>query len=242
MGWLHWGGARRAASCIAVGGLLGAATVAGTVMVSGSSAVASCTSKHENVNAEDAGEDVAYGNQSTIYVNSGTAISDLSKSIFRSIFVFGSAGNDVEVGWTANNGGHKDPVVYSEWVNRGADSDANIYTGYSLTQGNNYHFEVTNVNNIDIWRYYVGGQSTAFDYSPTMNFNYGIAVTNSERNAECDSMEAHFYNLKYAFSNSDWATYENLKCYLNNTTDWYYHKLSNSEERVNQTSGMSGTC
>jgi len=114
-----------------------------------------------NVEGYDAGS-YHYGNKSYIYVNTSSVINGLSDSIFRSLFIAGSADNGVEVGWTANNGGHSGPTVYAEWVNRGVDSGPKFYTGYSLSTDTSYRFFVENVGHIQIFRFLVDGQSSPF--------------------------------------------------------------------------------
>jgi hypothetical protein len=113
-------------------------------------------------------------------------INNLNSAIFRSIFVLNSFGNDVEVGWMANNEGFSDPTVYAEWLNRGADSLPQPFTLQVLNENSYQGFYVDNVGHIDIFRFYVGG--LRFDYSPTMIFNTGYTITNSEHYNQCDSL------------------------------------------------------
>jgi hypothetical protein len=230
------GSARRIASFVALGCLMGAATVGGTIFASRTPALASCSSIHANVQAKDASSN-HYGNRAHIYVNTSTVINNLRDALFRSLAVRGSLGNDVEVGWTANNGGHSGPTVFAEWVNRGADSGPKFYTGYSLSTNTDTTFIVENVGHIGIFRFYVDGQSSAFNFSPTMNFNSGLLITNSEHYNTCDSLWTHMYNINYFDANGNWSSsYGNLQCRKNTSTGWYLHKDSNSELHVNQTS------
>jgi hypothetical protein len=235
VGQVGGGSARRIASFVAISCLMAAAAVGGTILAPSAPALAACSFFHANVNGTDYGG-AHYGNKSHIYVNTNSVINGLQDAIFRSIFVVGSSGNDVEVGWTANNGGHSGPTVFAEWVNRGVDSGPKFYTGYSLSTDNNYRFFVENVGHVEIFRFLVDGESSPFKYSPTMNFNTGAMVTNSEHYNTCDSLYTHMYDLAYMVSNGSWSSsYGNLQCSYNNSS-WYLHKNSNSELHVNQSS------
>jgi hypothetical protein len=235
----HVGRGRRAASLAAMGCLLGAGTVGGTALAPATPAFASCSSFHTNVDGYDTSGNY-YGNKAFIYVNTNTVINGLQSAIFRNLFVVSGAGDDVEVGWTANNGGHSNPTVYAEWVNRGVDSGPQYYTGYSLSTDTDYRFFAENVGHIDIFRFYVDGESSPFNYSPTMNFNTGEVLTNSEHYNTCDSLYTHMYALGHMRSDGSWHDYDNLACYYNNSGgNWLFEKNSNTELHVDQTTGSA---
>lgn len=232
-------GVRRAVVLLLLGCLLGTATVCGTIFISSPPAAAACTAHHVNVEAYEKTA-TRYGNRATVYVNTSATISSFNDSVFRSLFIAGSAGNDVEVGWTAHNGGHSGPTVYAEWVNRGTDSGPRFYTGYSLDTDSYYNFIVENVGHIGIFRFYVDGESSPFAYSPTMNFDTGVPLTNSEHYNSCDSLWTHWYNVNFFRSDGTWSTaYNDLECLINTSSTWYLHKISNSELLVNSSSSGS---
>src|SRR6266567_5157476 len=241
MGFKCVGSARRILSFVALGCLLGAATVVGTVLVSVTPALASCSDFHTNVEGKDTSGNY-YGNRAFIYVNTSSVINNLNNSIFRSLGVVGSFGNDVEVGWSANNppGSHSGPTVYAEWINRDTDSRPRFYSGYSLKLDTNYTFLVENVGHINIFRFKVDGQSSPFDYSPTMNFNTGTVITNSEHYNTCDSLYTHMYALSHMRSDTSWHDYDNLACLLNNSGgNWLFNKISNTELKVDPNTGST---
>ncbi len=225
---------RRLASLVALGCLLGAATVVGTTFVSAPPASGSCTSAHQNVSALDA-DGGRYGNRGNIYVNSGSVINNLHDALYRSLFVQYDGRNWVEVGWGAGpnsiTGGG--PTVYAYWVNSGTPGQV-IYK--SLSEGSNRTFTVENVGHVEIWRYYFDSESSPFAYSPTMIFNSSTISTNSEHYNVCDSLWTHMYGLNYFSSGGDWRTWGDLECNYNDSTGFYLHKVSNSEIYVNQTS------
>jgi hypothetical protein len=240
MWWKCSSGACRVASLLTLGSLLGAATVVTVTVASGNPALAACSSGHWNTQAYDGleGSGSAYGNHAIIFVNSSSTISSQQDSIFRSLFIYGPGTDDVEVGWTAKNGGYNNPVVYAEWINRGADSGPQFYTGYSLHTSTNYWFTVENVGSVNIWRFYVDGQSSPFKYSPTMAFAYGLPVTNSERYNSCDSLWTNMYEIGY-YERPTWIEYLSLKCYYNNAwPSWQLLLPSNSQLFVEQASGV----
>jgi hypothetical protein len=199
-----------------------------------------CGTAHENVEGYDY-TDPHYGNGGLQYVNTSSTLSTLHGPIFRSLFIWSDSGNDVEVGWTDDNGGHNSPVVYAEWVNRGVDSGPQFYTGYSLNYNTDYTFKVQNIGHQYIFRYYIDGQGTPFNYSPTMNFQQGYALSNSERHNNCgDSMWTHQYSLQYFSSSGSWNNYSSLaEYYCNATNGWEFNRISNTEDYVDQS---GGTC
>jgi hypothetical protein len=200
-------------------------------------AAVACGTSHQNVEGYDY-TDNHYGNGGLIYVNTSSTLGSLNDTIARSFFDIGSAGNDVEVGWTDHNGGYNSPTVYAEWVNRGVDGNPQFYTGYSLSYNTNYTFKVQNTGHVYIWRYYIDGQGSPFNYSPTMNFQQGTVVTNSERYNTCDSMWTHMYSLEYFSSGGSWNPYSSLAEYACDATDgWELNIRSNTELYVDQNGG-----
>lgn len=143
----------------------------------------------------------------------------------------------------AHISGHSGPTAYSEWKIGSTDSGFQYYTGYSLSAGNNYVFTVVNGAN-NTWQYYVDNQSAPFASSPTMPFNNGYSVANSERHNSCDSLWTHMYSLNYFSRSGSWSSsYDDLVCWSNDSTPgpnpYYLYKNSNSELHVYTSS--SGT-
>jgi len=168
---------------------------AGAIVGIARPAYADCGYHKANVMGYDQNNYTVYGNRAQIYVNKSSTIASLVGAIHRSLFVVGSVGNDVEVGWTANNGGYSNPVVYFEYINRGTDSGIRFYTGYQLDHDTNFNFYVQDANGDRVWSAYVDGETTNFDSSPTMDFSYGNPETNSEHRYKCDSLFTDMYNI-----------------------------------------------
>jgi hypothetical protein len=220
--------------------------MAASLTVAGTTATAeilttSCVVQHTNVNGYDAGNKNVFGNKGYIYVNTAATIDGLTSWIARSFFVYRNKRNWVEVGWIAIPGmQYSSPTVYADWMNRGTFSKVQFYTGYTLNENGDYRFREENVGDQDIWRFVVDGQSSPFNYSPTMDFNYGTALTNSEHNENCDSLYTDMYDLSDATSPSYWAPWANPTCWNDTATGWYLHEISDTEVDVTQTSG--GLC
>ena len=242
------------AVCLAVGCVLGLATIGGMILSSATPAVAgtpaasdqiapaSCVATHTNVEGYNAADAALYGNEAMIYVSDSATLNSSQAGIYRSLFIWGPPGNDVEVGWAGGpetGSPMNEPTVYSEWVSDGADSYAQWYG--TINSNTDYHFKVENVGDIGIWRFYFDGDSTPFKYSPTMNFNTGYALTNSEHHNNCDSMWAHFYGLGDSPSIGNWtSSYGDLECWTDNSVnDWLFYKDSNSENHVYNTIGIT---
>ena len=228
---------------IATGCMLGGLTVVATGLGSSTPVLAACNSVHQNAEGYD-NSYPRYGNHGRIYVNTSATIGGLQAAIHRSLFVVGSFWeNDVEVGWTANNGSHSGPTVFSEWVNRGSDSGPRFYTGISLLYDTDYKFEVKNVGHVKIFRYVVDGESSPFDYSPTMNFNLGTIVTNSERRNTCDTMYTEMTSLGYIDSNGNLNFgYGHLACFYNPPANgWKLNIIDNQHIKVDANTGVTCT-
>jgi hypothetical protein len=228
---------------VATGCLLGTLTVAATVLGSAGPAFAACSSHHTNVEGYDSNNN-RYGNYAVIYVNTSSTINNANGPIFRSLFVQGgSFDNDVEVGWTANNGGPSNsrPTVYAEWVNRGVDSLPQFYTGFSLNYDTYYSFMVFNSGHQEIFRFKVGNEVSPFNYSPTMNFDLGRVITNSEHYNSCDSLWTDMQSLSYYNSSGNFINgYGNLACFSNDSVnDWLFNKIDNTELKVDQNVGVT---
>ncbi len=227
----HYGSVRRLASLVALGCLLGAATVGATTFVSGAPASASCTSAHQNVVADDVSSG-HYGNRGNIYVNTSSVINSLHNALYRSLFIQYDGKNWVEVGWGAgpnNITGNSGPTVYAYWVNKGTPGQ-HIYK--SLSEDTNRTFTVENAGHIEIWRFYFDSESSPFAYSPTMIFNSSTALANSEHYNTCDSLWTHMYGLNYFSSGGVWRSWGDLECSYNDSTGWYLYKNSNTELHV----------
>jgi hypothetical protein len=212
-------------------------------------AVEQCSSSvHENIEGYDAGQPepngASSGNRALIFINGSGVISSLHDFIARSLFVLNNTDpldNNAEVGWGVGGAGPSSPEAYAEWVNRGVNSDAQFYPGYTLTPGNNTVFTVVNTGGIGIFRFYVDSQSSPFYYSATLNFNSGWIATNSERYNNCDSVFTQMSGLNYySLVSSTWfSNYLDLECYNTSAPGWYFDKISNSEEQVNDHTGVT---
>jgi hypothetical protein len=238
---------------VLVGCLLGAATIGGT-LASGALAVAapraglaaarsvarSCATHHTNVEGSDKGNNATYGQKGYIYINTSTTLGNLQDDIFRTYSEWGPPGWNVEFGW-GDGPDFSGPTVISDYEMDGHTANAQSLS-YSLTDNTDVRFRIENIGLQYIWRYVVDGQSTPIGYSPTMNFNYGTPHTNSEHYNNCDSMWTHMWNLSY--SNNvppNWSSsFSNLQCYLDDSiNDWLFDKISNQEEQVNETNGVT---
>lgn len=186
---------------------------------------------------QNTGNTNIFGNRGDIFVNSGFNYGDLNNSIHRSLFVWGggldSNGkflNDVEVGWTANNGSHTLPVSYTEWVNRGVDSG--IKFEVNLSVGATYNFRVQDGDANNLWTFFQ--ETTDLGQSTLMNFDDGRAITNSERRNTCDSGFAHFTLLKTCNTHNpcSWLTYGVLACYADDMSGHLFDKIDNSQHFV----------
>jgi len=233
------------ATCVLAGCVLGLATVGVALFTKTAPSLAaadSCVTHHTNVEGYDKGLADAFGNKGYIYINTSSVIGSLHDDIARSLAVIFPNGDDVEVGWFADpQAGYHNPTVYAEWINHGVDSGTQPDTSFSLSENSDVRFRVENVGDNDIWRFVVDGQSSPFNYSPTMEYNYGQPLTNSEHYNSCDSLYTDMYDLSDASSPGYWqSSYTNLECYIDTSVnDWYFHKISNSELDVTQT---SSTC
>lgn len=235
--------ARRATFRIAASCLLGVATISGTTLASVTSASASCATNHVAVNGYDENNSSAFGNKGYIYVNTSSVIDGLQDAISRSLFLYGPAGYNVEVGWAANENGYRNPTVYAEWEINGTteppyyDPNSN---GQNLATDSNHRFRVENVGNNGIFRFIFDGDPSPFAYGPTLPFQYGTPHGQSEHYNQCDSLYTHMYDLSYAINETpDWSSsYNDLECYGDTSTTWYFHKNSDSDFDVTQTSSF----
>jgi hypothetical protein len=225
------------------------ASAAGTAGTAGTAAArpARCRSIHANVEGYDARLPRAYGNQGYIYVNGRGALAHLHNYVARSLFVIGPGVahgrflNDVEIGWTAGPGRLRTPQVYAEWVNRGVDSKFRRYPGYRLLGGASFRFRVQDPGRRSVWQFLIGNRSRPFDFSPRMDFSHGYVLTNSEHYNTCDSLYARFHGLRYASAPHRWQPhYLDLKCYLNDSRGWYFHRVSNDAAAVTDRRGSCG--
>lgn len=126
--------------------------------------------------------------------------------------------------------------MYAYWVDGGTPGQK-IYK--SLSENTSYRFRVENDGHIEIFRFYFNGDSSPFKYSPTMNFNTGFPIGNSERYNNCDSLWTHMYDLSYQIADGSWSSsWGNWACWGNTSNGWYLHKDSDSELHVtNNSSG-----
>jgi len=239
-------GARWIAARIGVGCLLGTAILTGTSVASQESALASCAAYHANVMSQDAANPDAFGNEGFIYVNTKSALLHLQDVIFRSLFIYPSAMTNVEFGWTDNNGGYTTPTPYSDYTVHGMTQPPTFYGNYAriLNYNTSVRFRIENTGGRGIFRYVIAEQPSPIGYSPTMTFNGGSALTNSEHHNNCGTLWTDMYSLQEQtqISPEIWsATYFDLECWNNTSINgWYLHKFSDGEVQVNQTVGGWG--
>jgi hypothetical protein len=238
------GSVRRLACLTALGCLLGAATAAGRTFVSAApaSAVSAAPASEDTCSAELANVEGGrlsnhYGTRADVYVNTNSTVNAYDYGFVRSLGVISDNNNFVEVGWSAHIAGTTSPQVFAEWNDRGTVGSFN----YKLVNyGTNYGFTVDNVGHIEIFRFYFDGESSPFQYSPTMNFDTGEPLGNSERRNWCQSLYAHMYNLNDMTPSGSWETWDNWAGCKNTTSrnPYYMHKDSDTELHV--TSSSSG--
>lgn len=232
-----------AACCLGTAGLAAAASGTGHPaaprhVATLGRASASCGGTHQNVMAYDNSGSGYFGNFAQVYVNTSSTIDSLHTFIFRSLFVYNYAQtSNVEFGWTAHNSVYSNAVPYSEYMVASTTQPPNFFgSQYPLNNGTHYRFRIENVGNIGIFRYYFEGQNTPIGYSPTMSFNSGYAVTNSEHYNTCDTLYTDMTGLQDMISNDTWFSYSKIARWCNSTTDWYLHDdTSSSDIYVNQT-------
>jgi hypothetical protein len=235
------GSARRLACQIALGCLIGAATVAGMTLARAAPASAdSCSSA---IAAVEGGRTSShYGVRADVYINTMGTVNAYLDGFVRSLFVWVNSNNWVEVGWSAHISGTGEPQVFAEWDNAGRQNhfDYKLIGAYDTDR----NFRIENVGHIKIFRFYFAGESSPFTYSPTMNFNIGYPRGNSERHNWCQSLYAHFYNLNDQISDGTWENWDTWAKCINTTArnPYYMHKDSSSEFHVTSTSPNNMTC
>jgi hypothetical protein len=225
-------------ACLLVGSGLTAASLSFPI-----SASASCSSDHENVEASDYEFFGAYGNKGYIYLNKEATLSNLNDTVGRTFAVVSDNGEqDVEFGWLDNDtiGGtdYTTPTPVSDYMIGGITQNPTPLTGYTLSYDTDTWFRIDNVGGNEIFRYVIDGQSSPIGYSPTMNFNVGWPLTNSERYNTCDSLYTHQYDLSEDVSGGSdpvWQDYSTLECFANTSSDWYMHINSDTNLDVTQT-------
>jgi hypothetical protein len=237
------GSTRRLVGLITLGCLLGAATAAmaaGTPLVSAAPASAdTCSAAVANV--EGGRSSFHYGTNALVYVNTKATVNAYNNGFVRSLGVIVDNNNWVEVGWSAHIAGTTSPQVFAEWDNRGTPGAKN----YKLVNyATDYGFTVDNVGHIEIFRFHFNGESSPFKYSPTMNFNTGQPIGNSERHNWCQSLWAHMSNLSDQISDHSWETWDDWNWCLNSSArnKHYIHKDSATELHVTATSPDFTTC
>jgi hypothetical protein len=233
------------ATRIGVGCLLGAATLAGAGVATAGAGTASATARtntcdthHTNVMAYDAQGPSFWGTKGYIYINTADALSGLHDTIARTFFVYsGSQTANVEFGWTDKNYIYNTPTPVSDYMVAGATQNPSFWPSFTLNYNSNVRFRIENLGNQGIFRYVIDGQSSPIAYSPTMDFNQGFAVTNSEHYNSCDTMWTDMFSLQHQYAiNPGWSDWANIDCWNNTSVnDWYLHKVNATEVQVNQT-------
>lgn len=231
------GSSRRLACLIALGCLLGAATAAGTAFISAAPALAdTCSQAHANV--EGGRLSFQYGVNGEVYVNTEPTVNAYNYGFVRSLAVIPDSSDFVEVGWSAHIAGTTSPQVFAEWENGYGNYGSKNYK--LVNYGTDYGFTIDNVGHVEIFRFYFDTETSPFQYSPTMAFDTGQPIGNSERNNWCQSMWAHMYNLSNQGSDGSWGTWYGWAwCYNTSARNPYYvHKDSDSELHItNNSSG-----
>jgi len=234
------GSGLRLACLITLGCLLGAATAAGTALVSAAPAqAATCSAAQANV--EGGRTSFHYGVRGKVYVNTRGAVNAHNNGFVRSLAVIVDNFNWVEIGWSAHIAGTTSPQVFAEWENQGRGGSQN----YKLVSyDTNYRFRIRNDGHIGIFRFYFDGEASPFEFSPTMSFNTGRPIGNSERKNWCQSLWAHLFNLNDQISSGAWQTWGNWAFCLNSSrrNPHYMHKNSSTEFHVTGTSPNNMTC
>lgn len=238
-----WIAARIGAGC-----LLGAATLAGTSMAGGTGMAAAarvndCVNHHANVAGYDAQGPAFYGTKGYIYVNTSGALSGLNGAVWRSFFDYdGNSMENVEFGWTDNNSVYSTPTPASDYMVAGTTQPPSFWPSFVLFYNSNYRFRIENLGGKGIFRYVIDGQASPIAYSPTMDFNTGFAVTNSEHYNSCDTLWTDMFSLQHQTDlNPDWSDWANIACWRNDSVnDWYLHKVNATEVQVNQTADNWG--
>jgi hypothetical protein len=236
------GSARRLASLIALGCLLGAATAAGTTFLSAAPAPADTSSCSAAVaNVEGGRSSFHYGVNGEAYVNTSTTVNAYNDGFVRSFGVIVDNNNWVEIGWSAHIAGTTSPQAFAEWDNNGTPGAKN----YKLVSyGTDPGFQIQNVGHIEIFRFYFNTETSPFAYSPTMTFNTGQPIGNSERHNWCQSLYAHMQNLADQLSDGSFETWDDWSWCLNDSArnPYYIHKDSSTEFHVTATSPNFTTC
>lgn len=144
---------KRGTYCLVASCVLAAVAFGGMMLGSTTPAeAASCNTNHVHVGGYDKGNSDAYGNKGWIYVNTSSVIDSLHADTSRSLFIYGPAGYNVEVGWEAHNGTSY-PVVYAEWEIGGTTDPPQIdknSNGQDLATNTNYRFRVEDLGDIGI--------------------------------------------------------------------------------------------
>lgn len=243
---------KKTAARIGVASVLTAAALVGTGLASQAPALASCNFLHVNVEADITSTSFEYGTKGYIYVNTQTTLSNLHNTIGRTYALIDSSGlDDVEFGWadkiqTDNGHTYTTPIPASDYMINGVTATAHALTSYTLTYNTDVRFRIENLGDNEIFRYVIDGQTTPIGYSPTMPFNRGFPLTNSEHYNTCDSLWTDMHSLSYQYNlTPTWYSWSITQCFANDSTDgWYLHLVSATEIQVNQssTNGWGNGC
>ncbi len=234
------GSARRLACQIALGSLIGAATAAGTTLVSAapSASASSCSTAFAQV--EGGRSSSHYGVRADVYVNTNSTVNAYSSDGFvRSLAVILNSNNWVEVGWSAHIEGTTSPQVFAEWQNTSGSSNHGFKNYKLVSYDTNRTFWLVNLpGGNPIFQFWFDGDSSPFAYSPTMAFGTAPPLGNSERHNWCQSLYAHMYNLN-DYTSSGWETWDSWNACLNSTArnPYYMHRDSDTEFHVTNNSG-----
>jgi hypothetical protein len=237
----------RIAARAGIGGIVLAALLGYSGISAGQRALAAsdatCASHHANVEAYDSGGNESFGEQANIYVNEYASLSSLQDMIARTIFLMNDAQtSDVEFGWVDDDYGYSDPVVVSDYMVQGTTQPPSFWVSYSLSYDTTVNFRIENVGDQGVFRFVVADEGSPIAYSPTMGFNEGWPVTNSEHYNTCDTLWTNMSGLEdqYSLQPEIWESYVDVNCWNNTSVnDWYLQKVNSDEIQVNQNSGGS---
>ncbi len=237
------GRARRLACQIALGCLIGAATAAGTTLASAAPSAAADSCSAAKANVEGARFSSHYGARGDVYVNTEPTVDAYKNDLFvRSMVVIMDNKDFVEVGWLAHVY-RTYPTVFAYWNNNGSTPSSPTFHG-TLSYDNTYKFWTVNPPGGDpIFQFWFDGNTSPFEYSPTMGFGTAKPMGNSERHNWCQSLWAHFTNLN-DYTTSGWETWDTWTYCVNTSVrnKYYMHKDSDTEFHVTGTGPDNLTC
>lgn len=117
-----------------------------------------------------------------------------------------------------------------------------IYQHADVARASNPRFKMDDSNQNQAWVFELNGNIVDVR---NHNFSFGSAFDLSEGDNSCDTLYAHFQNLRdcpRSCNGTDYAVYGNLICRWNTHSDYHFQKISNAEHYVKQPGGGGATC